>query len=555
MRGQMPIDRPSSDAEPRPSAHRRSWRGRGVALTAVAVLVVAVSSAGSTPSALHRTGIELFDAVFRHVAAQAVDSLSTDALYEHAARGLVHELGDPYADLYSPVELAAFLRNSIGNSYGGLGMGIEQSGDEITVTTVFAGYPAAAAGVQIGDRIVAVDGEPTKGWTADHVSSRTTGPVGIAVEVTLARPGVTTPMRERMVRSRVHVPSVPYALMLDAHTGYIPVQHFSETAADEAARAVTRLRAAGAVAFVVDLRGNGGGDLDAALNVTNIFLRADQPVVSVRYRGQPPQLLKTREQGSEMAMPLAVLIDGGTASASEIVAGALQDHDRAVLVGTPSFGKGLVQTMFPLDGGWALKMTTGRWFTPSGRSIHRNRTLVNHRLVNDDTTPAPKSLVDARAGRPTYRSDAGRTLFGGGGITPDVFVSVDTFATATQPFLRVLAEHGTDARRALDELALQVTPAVAAAGHADYAANPTWRTAYYARLQAHGLTVDRSTFDAGAPVVDRLIDREIARRAFGDSAVFRRGIQDDAPLRAAVSLLHGTATEQQVLAAADKLPS
>jgi carboxyl-terminal processing protease len=551
----MRIDRPSSAAEPRVPARRPSWRVRGVVLATLAVLVVAASTASSAPSALHRTGIELFDAVFRHVAAQAVDSQSANALYEHAARGLVHELGDPYADLYSPVELAAFMRNSIGNSYGGLGMGIEQSGDEINVTSVFAGYPAAAAGVQIGDRIVAVDGESTKGWTADHVSSRTTGPVGTAVEVTLARPGVTTPMNDRMVRSRVHVPSVPYAIMLDARTGYIPVQHFSETSADEAGRAITRLRAAGAVAFVMDLRGNGGGDLDAALNITNIFLRADQPVVNVRYRGQPSQLLKTRDEGDEPALPLAVLIDGGTASASEIVAGALQDHDRAVLVGTPSFGKGLVQTLFPLDGGWALKMTTGRWYTPSGRSIHRNRTLVNHRLVDDDTTPAPRSLVDARAGRPTYRSDAGRTLFGGGGITPDVFVSADTFPTVARPMLHVLAEHSTDARHALDDLALQVTPAVAAAGHADYAADPAWRTAYYARLQARGVTVDRSAYDAGAPVIDRIIDREIARRAFGDSAVFRRGIHDDAALRAAVSLLHGSATEQQVLAAADRLPS
>lgn len=550
----MRTDRPSSADEPRAPAPRHARRRRGVALAALAALIGAVGTASSAPTAIRRTGVELFDAVFRQVAAHSVDSLSEDALYEHAARGLVHELKDPYADLYSPVELAAFLRNSIGNGYGGLGMGIEQSGDDVSVTAVFAGFPAAIAGVQIGDRIVAVDGESTTGWTPDRVSARTTGAVGTPVAVTFVRPGVTAPIPTHMIRSRVHVPSVPYAVMLDAHTGYVPLQHFSETAADEAARAVARLRTAGADAFVLDLRGNGGGDLDAALAVTNIFLRANQPVVSVRYRGQPAQLLKTRDQGDETGPPLAVLIDGGTASASEIVAGALQDHDRAVLVGTPSFGKGLVQTVFPLDGGWAVKMTTGRWYTPSGRSIHRNRTLVNNRLVDDDTTPAPQSLVAARAGRPTYRSDAGRTLYGGGGITPDVFVAVDTFPSVAQPILHVLAEHNSDARRALDELALQVTPAVTAGGKATYVADPTWRSAYFAQLQAHGVKVDRSTFDAGAPVIDRLIDREVARRAFGDSAVFRRGIPDDAPLRAAVGLLHGAATEQQVLAAADLFP-
>jgi carboxyl-terminal processing protease len=550
---QMRTEQPTSAAEPGAPSRRRPWRSRIVWGTA-AVLAVVAGTARSAPAALHRTGIELFDAVFHEVAAHSVDSLSDDALYENAARGLIKELHDPYADLYSPTELASFLRNSIGNSYGGLGMGIEQSGDEVSVTAVFAGFPAALAGVQIGDRIVAVDGEPTKGWTPDRVSARTTGAVGTPVEVTFSRAGVTTPIRDRMIRSKVHVPSVPYAVMLDAHTGYVPVQHFSETAADEAARAVARLRTQGASSFVLDLRGNGGGDLDAALAVTNIFLHANQPVVSVRYRGQVPQLLKTRDPGDDFVHPLAVLIDGGTASASEIVAGALQDHDRAVLVGTTSFGKGLVQTMFPLDGGWAVKMTTGRWYTPSGRSIHRNRTLVNNRLVDNDTTPAATSLVGARAGRPTYRSDAGRTLYGGGGITPDVFVVADTFPSSARPMLRLLAEHSADARRALDEVALDVTPAVTAAGHSTYTEDPAWRAAFYAKLETHGVKLDRQAFDAGAPVIDRLIDREVARRAFGDSAVFRRGIPDDAPLRAALGLLHGAATEQQVLAAADLIP-
>jgi carboxyl-terminal processing protease len=550
---QMRTEQPTSAAEAGTPSRRHPWRTRIVWGTA-AVLAVVASTARSAPAALHRTGVELFDAVFHEVAAHSVDSLSEDVLYENAARGLMKELHDPYADLYSPAELASFLRNSIGNSYGGLGMGIEQSGDEVSVTAVFAGFPAALAGVQIGDRIVAVDGESTKGWTPDRVSARTTGAVGTPVEVTFSRAGVPTPFRDRMVRSKVHVPSVPYAVMLDAHTGYVPVQHFSETAAEEAARAVVRLRTQGATSYVLDLRGNGGGDLDAALAVTNIFLHANQPVVSVRYRGQSPQLLKTRDQGDEIGHPLAVLIDGGTASASEIVAGALQDHDRAVLVGTPSFGKGLVQTMFPLDGGWAVKMTTGRWFTPSGRSIHRNRTLVNNRLVDDDTTPAPTSLVAARAGRPTYRSDAGRTLYGGGGITPDVFVAADTFPSSARPMLRLLAEHGADARRALDEVALDVTPAVSAGGHSTYTDDPAWRAEFYAKLEAHGVKLDHQAFDAGTPVIDRLIDREVARRAFGDSAVFRRGISDDAPLRAALGLLHGAATEQQVLAAADLIP-
>jgi carboxyl-terminal processing protease len=239
---QMRTEQPTSAAEPGTPSRRRPWRTRIVWGTA-AILAVVAGTARSAPAALHRTGVELFDAVFHEVAAHSVDSLSEDALYENAARGLVKELNDPYADLYSPAELASFLRNSIGNSYGGLGMGIEQAGDEVSVTAVFAGFPAALAGVQIGDRIVAVDGESTKGWTPDRVSARTTCAVGTPVEVTFARAGVPAPIRDRMIRSRVHVPSVPYAVMLDAHTGYVPVQHFSETAADEAAGAVGKVLA------------------------------------------------------------------------------------------------------------------------------------------------------------------------------------------------------------------------------------------------------------------------------------------------------------------------
>jgi len=481
--------------------------------------------------------------------------LSDDELYVKAARGLVHELGDPYADLYSPAELKTFLRNGIGNTYGGLGMGIEDAGGGgVTVTVVFSGTPAADAGVQIGDRIVAVDGESTAGWSVDRVSAHTTGAVGSAVDVTFDRPGTTTPLQVHLVRARVHVPSVPYAVMLDAHTGYVPLQHFSETAADEAASAVARLRRAGATAFVLDLRGNGGGDLDAALAVTNVFLTNNLPVVSVHYRGQPAQVLRTRAAAVEPALPLAVLIDGGTASASEIVAGALQDHDRAVLVGTPSFGKGLVQTMYPLEGGWAVKMTTGRWYTPSGRSIHRNRTLVGHRLVDDDSSPAPRTLASARSGRPEYRSDADRRLYGGGGIVPDVFVGADTLSTAVQQALRPLGDHAAVARRALNELAQDVTPAIAAHKRADFAVDTSWRSAYYARLRAHGVLVDGEAGAVAGPTLDGLIAREVARRAFGDSAAFRRSVATDAALRSAISLLHGAATEHQVFAAAAVQP-
>src|SRR5262249_24696241 len=205
--------------------------------------------------------------------------------------------------------------------------------------------------------------------------------------------------------------------------GYIPLLQFNETAARETEEAVKALQAQGAKGIILDLRGNGGGIVDEAIAISNLFLQPGLEIASVRGRDGPAH--RYVSQGTPLAptVPVIVLIDGYTASASEIVAGALQDHDRALVVGTTSFGKGLVQSLYSLDGGWALKLTTAKWYTPNGRSIQKERKWVDGQPVDDPDSAVVDTVIGSR---PLFKSDAGRTVYGGGAISPDVMVRLDT---------------------------------------------------------------------------------------------------------------------------------
>jgi carboxyl-terminal processing protease len=240
---------------------------------------------------------------------------------------------------------------------------------------------------------------------------------------------------------------------------------------------------------------------------------------------------------------VVVLTDGFSASASEIVAGALQDHDRALIVGTTSFGKGLVQSVFSLDGGWGLKLTTGRWFTPSGRSIQRERERrPDGRLV--EALPDSLETDSVRRARPTFRSDRGRVVYGGGGITPDVIVPADTISAAEQRFVQSIAPKSQQSYIALYNLALELRGSVGAG----FAVEPEWRDRFFARLGEAGVAVDRAQFDAARPLVDRMLEAQVASIAFGDSTVLRRSLPYDSQLRRAVALLKEGGTQQELFA-------
>ncbi len=487
----------------------------------------------------------LFEEVRARVARGAVDSISDDKIYENAARGLVDKLNDPYAELYSPEELANFSRNTLRNDYAGVGMQIQDQLGTIVVATVYPRTPAALGGVQVGDRIMSVDTSSVTGLKIEAVSGKLLGKAGTPVTVTFKRPGVDTPIQQRFRRAVVHIPAVPYAVMLDSGVGYIPLQRFNDSSAGDVTAAIGQLRAAGARSFVLDMRGNPGGSVEESVAISNLFLAGGQEIVSVRYRDRDPEVRRTEGSGPHVTEPMIVLVDGGAASAAEIVAGALQDHDRALVVGTTSYGKGVMQSIYPLHQGWALKLTTAKWYTPSGRSIQRERVIRNGQFV----AAVPDSLEtdSSRRVRPAFKSDMGRVVYGGGGIAPDVVVSADTITTPEQLFLRAIGPKAQESYHALYDMAIELRPRT----RADFVVQPAWREDFFKRLTAAGASVTRAQFDAATPVVDRLIEQQIATLAFGDSSAFRRQSKSDTQLRRAVELLRNARSQPALFVAAN----
>ncbi len=514
----------------------------------LALLVVAVPLAAGGFVLQHRAerdAARLFDQVFTLVSTRFVDSLSTDQLYEEAARGLVDRLHDPYAALVSPRQMADFTVRTAGR-YGGLGLLLEDHEGAITVNRIFPHTPGEEAGVQPGDQIIAIDSADIGGWAFTDVTDHLKGTPGTDVLVRFARQGVDEPIEIRLTRAIIHIPSVPYVAVLDGGVGYLPLQQFSETSAREVQEALAQLHTGTLRGLVLDLRGNGGGYTDQAQMIANLFLPRGAEIYSVRNRdGVTERYFATRDPLLP-SLPLAILTDGYSASATEIVSGALQDHDRAVLVGTTTYGKGLVQSVFPLENGWALKLTTGKWFTPSGRSIQRPSHDVGlHPAAGDsaDTASAPDSLK-ADSARPVYHSDAGRPVYGGGAITPDVVVRSDTLAGADRDLARALAPRMQDVYLALYDMAATVTPSV----RSDFHVTPAWREDFYRRLKKRGVPVERAAFNAGQNYVNRLIETRVAIMAFGDSAARRRSVPDDGPLRTALHLLEQGGTQHDILA-------
>ncbi len=503
----------------------------------VAVLAATFMLGGYVlPDAEQQAGPNLFRDVLTLVTTRYVDTLDVSEVYQRAAEGLVDRLEDPYADLFSPEDMEEFTVAYEGH-YAGVGMLIEIQNDAPVVRRVFPNTPAERTGVQMGDRIVAVDGEAVRGWLLERVSNALKGQPGTEVEVIFARYGVTRPIEARITRAVVRIPAVPYATTVVEDVGYIPLLQFNETAADEVAAAIRTLEKEGVAGMVLDLRGNGGGIVDQAVRIAGMFLPEGTEIARQMERGSDDIHYRNPADPVAPDIPLVVLIDAASASASEIVAGALQDHDRAVVLGTTSFGKGLVQTAYRVEGGYVLKMTTGKWFTPSGRTIHRDRVMENGRLVE---VADSVHFGAGRDERPSYRSDAGRVVYGGGGIMPDLEVVSDTLSLAEQALVAAILPRSPDFSTTVFDMASELKSQV----EQDFEIRPEWRVDLYDRLMARGVEIDRDVFDAGDSYIDRVLLDLIGRSAFGDAYVKTRDARNDAALMKAAELIHQGGTRQ-----------
>jgi len=481
--------------------------------------------------------VRLFEEVVDHISSRFVDPVERSGLYESAIEGMLRDLGDPNTAFLRAEDYENLRIRTLEGDYGGVGLEITERAGNITVVTALPGTPGTRAGIRPGDLIAEVEGESALGWTVDEAVSRLRGRPDTEVTLTITRPGVDSPIPFTLKRAVIELHSVPFAIEVAPGIGYVPLQIVSETSSGEIRDALEALDTDGLQGLVLDLRGNPGGVLDEGIAISDLFLDAGKPIVETRGRapGQNETYAATRPDAYP-ELPIVVLVDERSASASEIVAGALQDHDRALVVGTASYGKGSVQTLYQLNGGNVLKLTTARWFTPSGRSIQmepEDREARAHRAtIAVNGSPVERSGPDER---PEFASFGGRILYGGGGITPDIVVLPDTLTTAESEAVRTIYRGAGAFNIALFNHAVRYIQDNADDGPVSL--TPADLTAFYDMLVEQCLEVDRDTFDAAGRYVEYHLSREIARQRGGDEGQFRQIMTTDAPLAAAIELL------------------
>jgi carboxyl-terminal processing protease len=495
----------------------------------------------------------VFGEVLSRVSHDYVDEHSQEELYKMAVEGMLYELGDPHTTFMTAAEYSD-LRTQTTGEYGGVGMQIAEKSGWVTVLAPLPGTPAERAGIRAGDRIVEVEGESTAGWTDDEAVKRLRGPKGEPVHIKVARPGVDDPIPFTIVRDEIHINSVTSAYMVEPGVGLIRLSIFAETSTDEIRKAIAQLREQGMKGLILDLRTNPGGLLDQGVSVSNLFLEPGQPIVETRGRepGETERFVARQPESVPEEMPVVVLVDEYTASAAEIVSGALQDHDRALVLGLPTFGKGSVQTLFPLSGGNFLKMTTGRWYTPSGRSIQKDHKRQGDpaALLEDDPMGEDSSAAADTAKRQAYRTDSGRIVYGGGGIVPDLIVRPDTLTTAAKEFVAAASKGGNKFSDTAYRYAIEYVRAHPSLPR-DFTVTPAMMDAFYSRLGQAGVEVTRQQYDAASSLVRSRLEYEIAFAKFGSTAASERLNEEDNLVRTAVELLHRSPTRQALFQAAE----
>jgi len=353
--------------------------------------------------------------------------VDSETLTRNALNTGLHSL-DPHSNFFTRHDFQQLEEEQSSRFYG-IGVSINRRNGRVYVLTETPGAPADKAGLRYGDEIVAIDGEDATNWDSQQIQDKVRGPRGQPVNITVNRVGEKSPVTIKIIRDAVPFPSVRGVLMLKPGIGYVAlVGGFNQSTEDEISAAIDQLRVQGMrQLLVLDLRNNPGGLLDEAVAVAQKFLAKGQTIVSMRGRNFEESVRKS-ENGSPEQIPLVVLINRGSASASEIVAGSIQDHDRGLVVGETSFGKGLVQTIFHPPFGTGLLLTTAKYYTPSGRSIQRDYSVGSYYdYFRTLRTGATSDDAPPMGSRQTVHTDNGRTVYGGGGITPDVEVKSPDF--------------------------------------------------------------------------------------------------------------------------------
>ena len=397
----------------------RSYRSFSAAVFAIVLSALVGGFFGGSALATQddlQEQYQVFTSALAAIEQRYVEPVETEQIVYSAIRGMLQTL-DPHSSFMDPRSYAQ-LRERQEGRYFGLGITIQVVDGDIMVIKVFEGSPAYRRGLRRGDIIAMVEDEDAKGWTSDQAVRRLRGPKDSSVAISIKRHGYEGLIPLRVERDEIHIPTIHGAFMVDADRAYIKLGDFSETTDEDLSEALRALAARGMKKLVLDLRNNPGGPLDQAIKVTNRFLPRGQLIVYTRGRvANSDQDYPATNESEFTKLPLVVLVNRNSASASEIVAGALQDHDRALIVGERTFGKALVQSIYRISQGAGLALTTARYYTPSGRLIQRpwDGTFDEYLTysLRDQSEERPRSNADVRY------TDAGRQVFSGGGIDPD----------------------------------------------------------------------------------------------------------------------------------------
>lgn len=493
------------------------------------------------------TQARLFEEVLHRISDDYVDAKDPSSLYKMAINGLIYELGDPYTAFMTPEDYKE-LKVTTQGEYGGIGSEITKRDGWVTILAPLPGSPSERAGLHAGDKIVEIDGVSTKGWSQDDAVAKLRGPKGSTVEFKVARAGMDDLITFKLVREEIQVKSVRTSYLMPDGVGYIELRVFSENTAGELRSAIDGLRKEGMKGLIVDVRGNPGGLLDQAISASDLFLKRGQPVSELRGRvAGMNQKFVAQSPDQYPGLPVVVLTGPQTASASEILAGALQDHDRALVVGQTTFGKGLVQTLFQLPAGHWLKMTTARWYTPVGRSIQSPHAMG----MSPEEGEVVDSVAPEKIEREAYRTDGGRTVYGGGGITPDLLIEPDKFTEAEIEFLKAVQKHGSKFYDLLYKYALDYHRQRANL-QPGFVVTADQLDGFYKVLNENEVPVSRELFDGARRWLGQELGYQVAYARWSPQEARKRANAEDPQVKVAAELLRSSRDPQALFRQAEQ---
>jgi carboxyl-terminal processing protease len=488
--------------------------------------------------------IERFIQVLTKVRDHYVEPVSSDKLMDNAIRGMLRTL-DPYSQ-YLDKDEAEKLETTTHGAFGGIGISIGMRDGWVTVISPIEGTPAWRAGMQGGDRIIRIDGASTEGFSLDDAMKRMRGEKGTKVTLTIFREGRDKPMDFSITRDIIQIKSVPYAGVLSNGVGYVRLSNFSERSRQEIDAALDKIDKLKPRGLILDLRSNPGGLLSQAVEVAEEFTPRGKKIVYTR--GRDPSQNRDFFSSADRVRtgyPMVILVNQYTASASEIVSGAVQDLDLGLVVGKTTFGKGLVQTVIPLTRsvkGPKLKLTTAKYYTPSGRCIQKDEQLKDGALADDEDFGDTDKPDKADTGDPKkpITTEMGRVVYGGGGIAPDIELPDQTLP-------RIIGD--LDAKQVFFKYAVKYAVRHKEAP-AQYTVTNAMHDEFMGLLKEEKLEFSPDSLAAARRWVDMGIRREIARRYAGDEEAYRVALEEDDQVREAAALFEAAPTLPRLLALA-----